>query len=176
MYGGVAVVEALRAAGVSHLFGLLGSTTMEVYDALYDVQDAITYVGVRHEASGVHMADGFGRVKGTPGVFLAGQAGPGSVNMVTGLAQAKLAYSPVVAITGLVTSSHFHRDAMQEVDQHNLFSPVVKRTITVMHPDRIGMAITEALQTATSGQRGPVVVNIPRDLFSAQTETRSTCS
>ncbi|MCY4608780.1 MAG: thiamine pyrophosphate-binding protein [bacterium] len=172
MYGGAAVVEALRVAGVSHVFGLLGSTTMEVYDALYDVQDDITYVGVRHEASGVHMADGFGRVKGTPGVFLAGQAGPGSVNMVTGLAQAKLAYSPVVAITGLVTSSHFHRDTMQEVDQHNLFSPLVKRTITVMNPDRVGTAITEALQTANSGQRGPVVVNIPRDLFSAQTEAR----
>lgn len=170
MYGGAAVVEALRAAGVSHVFGLLGSTTMEVYDALYHAQDDIKYVGVRHEAFGVHMADGFGRVKGTPGVFLAGQAGPGSVNMVTGLAQAKLAYSPVVAITGLVTSSHFHRDTMQEVDQHSLFASVVKRNITVIHPDRVGTAITEALQIANSGQRGPVVVNIPRDLFAAQTD------
>ena len=121
--------------------------------------------------SGVHMADGFGRTKGAPGVFLAGQAGPGSVNMVAGLAQAKLAYSPVVAITGLVASDHFNRDAFQEVDQQTLFAPVVKRSITVIRPDRVPGAIEEALRIANSGRRGPVVVNIPRDLFAAQLET-----
>lgn len=168
VYGGVAVVDALRKAGVSHVFGLLGSTTMEVYDALYHVQDDIKYVGVRHEAFGVHMADGFARAKGTPGVFLAGQAGPGSVNMIPGLIQAKLAYSPVVAITGLVTSAHYHRDTMQEVDQHSLFASITKKNISVIHPDRVGPAITEALEIANSGRRGPVVVNIPRDLFSAE--------
>ncbi|MBI1385837.1 MAG: thiamine pyrophosphate-binding protein [Rhizobiales bacterium] len=168
VYGGAAVVDALRKARVSHVFGLLGSTTMEVYDALYHVQDEIAYVGVRHEAFGVHMADGFGRASNTPGVFLAGQAGPGAVNMVPGLIQAKLAYSPVVAITGLVTSAHYHRDTMQEVDQHSLFAPVVKKNITVIHPDRVGPAITEALEIANSGRRGPVVVNIPRDLYAAE--------
>lgn len=171
MNGGSAVVETLRAAGVSHVFGLLGSSTMEVYDALYHVQDEIKYVGVRHEALGMHMADGFGRASGTPGVFLAGQAGPGSVNMVPGLAQAKLAYSPVVAITGMVASNHFNRDTMQEVDQHNLFASVVKRSIDVINPDRVAAAITEALQIANSGQRGPVVVNIPRDMFAAELDT-----
>lgn len=102
-----------------------------------------------------------------PGVFLAGQSGPGFVNMVT-----RLAHSPVVAITGLVTSSHYHRDTMQEVDQHNLFQPVAKKRISVIHPDRVGPAITEALQIANSGQKGPVVVMVPRDLFAAQTEAR----
>ena len=170
MNGGGAVVETLKSAGVSHVFGLLGSSTLEVYDALYHVQDEITYVGVRHEAFGMHMADGFARTKGTPGVFLAGQAGPGSVNMVPGLVQAKLAYSPLVAITGLVASSQFNRDTMQEVDQHNLFAPVVKHSIDVIHPDRVAAAVTEALQIANAGRRGPVVVNIPRDLFAAEAD------
>ena len=169
MNGGTAVVETLRAAGVTHVFGLLGSSTMEVYDALYDAAD-IKYVGVRYEAFGVHMADGFGRAKGTPGVFMAGQAGPGSVNMTAGLAQAKLAYSPVVAITGLVASDHFSRDAFQEVDQQNLFASVVKKSITVIRPERVPAAIEEALRVANSGRRGPVVVNIPRDMFAAQLE------
>jgi thiamine pyrophosphate-dependent acetolactate synthase large subunit-like protein len=173
MNGGAAVVEVLRAAGVSHVFGLLGSSTMEVYDALYDASD-VTYVGVRHEAFGVHMADGFARASGKPGVFLAGQAGPGSVNMIAGLAQAKLAYSPLVAITGLVASDHFHRDAFQEVDQQNLFTTVTKRNLTVIRPDRLPATIMEALRIANSGRRGPVVVNIPRDMFASQLEFSAT--
>ena len=84
MNGGEAIVESLKAAGVSHIFGLLGSSTMEVYDALYDCKE-IKYVGVRDERAGTHMADAFGRVSRRPGVFLAGQAGPGAANMVTGL-------------------------------------------------------------------------------------------
>ena len=86
MNGGEALVAALKSAGVSHVFGLLGSSTMEVYDALYDC-NGIKYVGVRDERAGTHMADGFGRIARQPGVFLAGQAGPGAANMVTGLAQ-----------------------------------------------------------------------------------------
>ena len=167
MNGGEAVIAALRSAGVSHVFGLLGSTTMEVYDALYDCAD-IKYVGVRDERAGVHMADTFGRVSGRPGVFLAGQAGPGAANMVTGLAQAKLAYSPVVAITGLASSSHLGRDAFQEIDQQALFAPVTKRTISVPRADRIVEFIKEAFRIANSGRRGPVVVQIPRDLFAAE--------
>ncbi len=167
MNGGEAVVSALRAAGVKHVFGLLGSTTMEVYDALYDCKD-LTYVGVRDERAGTHMADAVGRVSGNPGVFLAGQAGPGSANMVTGLAQALLAYSPVVAITGLAATGHLGRDAFQEIDQQALFAPITKRTITVPRADRIPEFIKEAFRIAGSGRRGPVVVQIPRDLF-AQT-------
>lgn len=167
MNGGEAVIAALRSADVSHVFGLLGSTTMEVYDALYDCVD-IKYVGVRDERAGVHMADTFGRVSGRPGVFLAGQAGPGAANMVTGLAQAKLAYSPVVAITGLATSGHLGRDAFQEIDQQSLFAPVTKRTLSVPRADRIVEFIKEAFRIANSGRRGPVVVQIPRDLFAAE--------
>jgi len=161
---GVAAVEALRAAGVTKVFGLMGSSTLEMYDALYDARD-MEYIGVRHENCGMHMADAYGRVTQTPGVFVCGQAGPGSANMVLGLAQAKMAYSPVVAITGLPSTEHLGRDAFQEIDQHTLFLPVTKRVMTVPRPERIPEFILEAFRIADSGRRGPVVVNIPRDLF-----------
>jgi acetolactate synthase I/II/III large subunit len=168
--GGEAVVESLRAAGVSHVFGLLGSTTMEVYDALYGCKD-IKYIGVRDERAGIHMVDAFGRVSRRAGVFLAGQAGPGAANMVTGLAQAKIAYSPVVAVTGLAASGHLGRDAFQEIDQQTLFAPVTKRTMTVPRADRIPEFIKEAFRIATSGRCGPVVVQISRDLFAQNIES-----
>ena len=147
MNAGEAIVKVLEREGVSHIFGLLGSSTMEVYDALYE-HPSLTYVGVRDERSGTHMADAVGRISGRPGVFLAGQAGPGAANMVTGLAQAKLAYSPVVAITGLVSSDHFGRDAFQEIDQQTLFTPITKRTMSVTQPERIPEALNEAFRVA----------------------------
>ncbi len=161
---GVAAIAALRAAGVTKVFGLMGSSTLEMYDALYDAKD-MEYIGVRHENCGAHMADAYGRVTQTPGLFICGQAGPGAVNMVLGLAAAKMAYSPVVAITGLPSTEHLGRDAFQEIDQHTVFLPVTKRVFTVPRPERIPEFILEAFRIANSGRRGPVVVQIPRDLF-----------
>ncbi|MGA0025829.1 MAG: thiamine pyrophosphate-binding protein [Burkholderiales bacterium] len=167
---GMAAVEALRAAGVTKVFGLMGSSTLEMYDALYDFRKEIEYIGVRHENCGMHMADAYGRVTQTPGTFICGQAGPGAANMVLGLAQAKFAYSPVVAITGLASTEHLGRDAFQEIDQNTLFLPVTKRVMTVPRPDRIPEFILEAYRIANSGRRGPVVVNIARDLFNHDIE------
>src|SRR3970282_1574445 len=113
---GVAAVEALRAAGVSRVFGLMGSSTLEIYDALYDAKDML-YVGVRHENCGVHMADAYGRVTQTPGLFICGQAGPGVANMMLGLTAAKLAYSPVVVVAGLPSTAHLWNDPLQEVHE-----------------------------------------------------------
>jgi acetolactate synthase-1/2/3 large subunit/sulfoacetaldehyde acetyltransferase len=161
---GVAAVEALRAVGVTKIFGLMGSSTLEIYDALYDAKD-MAYVGVRHENCGMNMADAYGRVTQSPGLFICGQAGPGSANMVLGLAQAKMAYSPVVVITGLPSTEHMGRDAFQEIDQHTLFLPVTKRVMTVPRPERIAEFILEAFRIADAGRRGPVVVQIPRDMF-----------
>jgi acetolactate synthase-1/2/3 large subunit/sulfoacetaldehyde acetyltransferase len=168
--GGEALVAALEEAGVRYVFGLLGSSTMEVYDALYE-HPTIRYIGVRDERSGTHMADGYGRISGEPGVILAGQAGPGSSNLVTGLIQAKLAFSPVVAITGLVSSSHIGRDTLQEFDQHGLFSPIAKRTWNVPKADRIAEFVREAFRYASVGRKGPVVLNVPRDIFAMPVET-----
>ncbi|MBI3939076.1 MAG: thiamine pyrophosphate-binding protein, partial [Betaproteobacteria bacterium] len=166
---GVAAMQALRAAGVTKIFGLMGSSTLEMYDALYDMKD-IEYIGVRHENCGMHMADAYGRVTQAPGLFICGQAGPGSSNMVLGLAAAKMAYSPVVVITGLPSTEHLGRDAFQEIDQHTLFLPVTKRVMTVPRPERIPEFFLEAFRIANSGRRGPVVVNIPRDLFNCDVD------
>src|SRR3954464_8223290 len=165
MSGGKAVVEALEAEGVEHVFGLIGSAGMEIFDALYDSKQ-VKFIGVRDERTGVHMADGYARASGRAGVFLAGQNGPGATNLVTGLAQANAAYSPVVALAGSLSSAHIYRDAFQEVDQQALFRPVTKKTWTVTQTARIPEMVREAFTTAMAPRRGPVVLNMPRDLLS----------
>lgn len=168
--GGQAVVAGLKAEGVEHVFGLIGSAGMEIFDALYD-EPAIRFIGVRDERTGTHMADGYARAAGRAGVILAGQNGPGATNLVTGLAQANAAYSPVVAIAGSLSSAHVYRDAFQEVDQTALFRPVTKKTWLVPQRERIGELVREAFRTATTPRCGPVVLNIARDLLAASIET-----
>ena len=169
MTGGQAAVEALKAEGTSHVFGLIGSATMEMFDALYDAED-INFIGVHDERTGTHMADGFARMSGEAGVILAGQNGPGVTNLVTGLAQARAAYSPVVAIGGALASGHRYRDAFQEVDQDALFRPVTKKTWTATGADRVPEMFREAFREAMAPRRGPVMLNLPRDVLAAEAE------
>lgn len=165
--GGQLVVEVLRAHGVDTVFGLIGSATMELFDALYGADD-IRFVGVRDERTGVHMADAYARTTGRPGVILAGQNGPGATNLVTGLAQALRAYSPVVALAGAISTEHHQLDGFQEVDQHALFTPVTKRTFDVVQRKRLGDLMTQAFRTALSPRPGPVLVNLHRDVLSQE--------
>lgn len=169
MTGGQAAVEAIKAEGTSHVFGLIGSATMEMFDALYDAPE-IRFIGVHDERTGTHMADGFARMSGQAGVILAGQNGPGATNLVTGLAQAKAAYSPVVSIAGALSSAHLYRDAFQEVDQQALFKPITKKTWTATSADRVPEMFREAYRVAMAPRRGPVQLNLPRDVLSAQAE------
>lgn len=162
--GGQAVVEALREQETECVLGLIGSAGMEIFDALHGAED-IRFVGVRDERTGVHMADGYARMTGKAGVFLAGQNGPGATNLVTGLAQAQAAYSPVIALAGLLSSAHMYRDAFQEVDQQALFKPVTKKTYTLTQTSRIPEMVGEAHRTALSPRQGPVLLNLPRDLL-----------
>ncbi len=164
MTGGRAAVEALKVEEVSTVFGLIGSATMEMFDALYDAQ-GIRFIGVRDERTGVHMADGYARASGRAGVILAGQNGPGATNLVTGLAQAHAAYSPVVSIAGALSSAHVYRDAFQEVDQQALFRPVTKKTWTVTQTARVPEMLREGFRTALTPRRGPVQINLPRDIL-----------
>lgn len=164
MSGGRAVVEALRSEGVRHVFGLIGSSGMEIFDALYDSPD-IGFIGVRDERTGTHMADGYARASGGPGVVIAGQNGPGATNLVTGLAQAMAAFSPVIALAGSISSEHIYRDGFQEVDQQSLFKPVTKKTWTVTRSARLPEMVHEAFRTAMAPRRGPVVLNMPRDIL-----------
>jgi acetolactate synthase-1/2/3 large subunit/sulfoacetaldehyde acetyltransferase len=167
MIGGKAVVESFRAEGVKHVFGLIGSAGMEIFDALYDAKD-IKFIGVRDERTGTHMADGYARASGEAGVIVAGQNGPGVTNLVTGLAQAQAAYSPVIAVAGTLSSAHVYRDAFQEVDQQALLRPVTKKTWTAPSAPRIPELMREAFRTALTPRRGPVAINLPRD-FLAET-------
>ncbi|MBT5580065.1 MAG: thiamine pyrophosphate-binding protein [Acidimicrobiaceae bacterium] len=167
--GGQAAVDALQAEGVSHVFGLIGSATMEIFDALYDADD-IKFIGVHDERTGTHMADGFARSSGHAGVILAGQNGPGATNLITGLAQARAAYSPVVSIAGALASGHVYRDAFQEVDQQALFTPVTKKVWTAPSTDRVPELVREAFRVALAPRRGPVHLNLPRDVLAGQAE------
>ena len=166
--GGQTVIESLRAEKTTHVFGLIGSAAMELFDALYDASD-IQFIGVHDERTGAHMADGYARTSGRPGVMIAGQNGPGATNLVTGLAQAKAAFSPVVSIAGALSTEHVYRDAFQEVDQQALFAPITKKTWTVTQTARIAETFREAFRTALAYPQGPVHINLPRDILSSST-------
>ena len=167
--GGQAAIASLQAEQVGHVFGLIGSATMEMFDALYDAED-IRFIGVHDERTGTHMADGYARASGQPGVILAGQNGPGATNLVTGLGQAAAAFSPVVSIAGALSSAHVYRDAFQEVDQDALFRPVTKKTWTATSTDRVPEMFREAFRVAMAPRRGPVQLNLPRDVLSGTAE------
>ena len=167
--GGQAAVAALQTEEVKHVFGLIGSATMEMFDALYDAKD-ISFIGVHDERTGTHMADGYARASGHAGVILAGQNGPGATNLVTGLAQAAAAFSPVVSIAGAISSAHLYRDAFQEVDQQALFKPVTKKTWTATSAERVPEMFREAFRVALTPRRGPVQLNLPRDVLSASAD------
>jgi acetolactate synthase-1/2/3 large subunit/sulfoacetaldehyde acetyltransferase len=167
--GGQAAVEALKAEDTKFVFGLIGSATMEMFDALYDAK-AINFIGVHDERTGTHMADGYARASGETGVVLAGQNGPGTTNLVTGLAQAKAAYTPIVSIGGALASGHVYRDAFQEVDQQALFTPITKKTWTAPSTDRVPELVQEAFRVANAPRKGPVQLNLPRDVLSGQAE------
>ena len=162
--GGQAVIKSLKIEGVTHVFGLIGSATMELFDALYDTKD-IRFIDVRDERTGSHMADGYARASGKPGIIIAGQNGPGVTNLVTGIAQAKAAFSPVISIAGAITTTHEGKDAFQEVDQQSLFEPITKKTFTVRQTKLIPNTLKSAFKIATSQQCGPVQINLPRDIL-----------
>jgi len=163
--GGKAVVECLKANNVKHVFGLIGSATMELFDALYD-EKSIKFIDVRDERTGTHMADAYARASGNHGVIIAGQNGPGATNLVTGVAQAKAAFSPLLSIAGAIATEHKGKDAFQEVDQQKLFEPITKKTFSINQTKNIAVELNKAMHLAKKGKWGPVHVNIPRDILS----------
>jgi acetolactate synthase-1/2/3 large subunit/sulfoacetaldehyde acetyltransferase len=165
--GGEAVYRVLKAAGVRTVFGLLGGSMLELYDAIHKDR-GISYVGARDERAAGHMADAYARITGEPGVVLGAQAGPGVVNLVTAVAEAHLAYAPLVVLAGAISRPDLGKDTFQEIDQVALFSPVCKRSVLVTDPGRLPAMLVDAMRLAMSGRRGPVVLHIPRDLFAAE--------
>ena len=163
--GGQAAVQALKKEKVKHVFGLIGSATMEMFDALYHEKN-IKFIGVRDERTGAHMADGYARASNQPGVILAGQNGPGATNLVTGVAQAAAAFSPVVSIAGFISTEDKIKDAFQGVDQQALFKPITKKTWTISKVKKIPKIFSNAFNLAMSPRRGPVQINLPRNILS----------
>src|SRR5215831_16915205 len=121
---GRVVIELLKAEGVRYVFGIVGATFLDVLDALYDDRQ-VEYINVRHEQAAAFMADGLARVTGLPGVCLV-TSGPGATNLLTGIAAAYVAHSPVVALVGGIAREHYQKDAFQEFDLVSVFRPVTK--------------------------------------------------
>ena len=165
MTGGQAAVQSLKKEKIKHVFGLIGSATMEIFDALYQEKE-INFIGVRDERTGTHMADGYARASNKPGVILAGQNGPGATNLVTGIAQAAAAFSPVVSIAGSFSTKDKVQDAFQGIDQQSLFKPITKKTWTIMETKKIPKIFSKAFSLAMSPRRGPVQINLPRNILS----------
>jgi thiamine pyrophosphate-dependent acetolactate synthase large subunit-like protein len=169
MKAGQAVVELLKIEQVRHVFGIVGSTFLDVLDVLYD-DKSVEYINVRHEQGAAFMADGLARVSGLPAACLV-TAGPGATNLITGIAAASVAHSPVIAIAGGPPSGHYHKDAFQEFDLVGMFAPVTKLSIRIDSPKRIPELFRLALRTAMTGRKGPVFIDIPRDVLNDQVVT-----
>ena len=167
--GGQAAVKSLKKEKVEHVFGLIGSATMEMFDALYH-EKTIKFIGVRDERTGTHMADGYARISNKPGVILAGQNGPGATNLVTGIAQSKAAFSPVVSIAGSYSTKDKMEDAFQGLDQQSLFKPITKKTWTVTDVKQIPITFSNAFKLTMSPRRGPVCINLPRNIVATSSK------
>lgn len=167
MTGSQAVVHSLITEGVDLLFGYPGGAIMPVYDALYDVEDKLTHILTRHEQGATHAAQGYARATGKVGVCLA-TSGPGATNLITGIADAQIDSTPLVCITGQVSSNLLGTDAFQETDIIGISMPVTKWNFQVTKAEEIPYALAKAFYIARTGRPGPVLVDITKD---AQFET-----
>ncbi len=169
MNGSQVLVEALRRHGVEYLFGYPGGACMPIFDALVDAPE-IKIILVRHEQGGTHMADGYARATGKPGVVLV-TSGPGATNTVTGLLTALMDSVPMVVLTGQTITPNLGKDAFQEADVFGVTMPVVKHSYLVREANDLPRIMNEAFHLATSGRPGPVLVDLPKDVVSAECKT-----
>lgn len=160
--GSQAVLEACVAEGVDTIFGYPGGAIMPIYDALYDYNDKLQHILVRHEQGGIHAAQGYARSSGKVGVVFA-TSGPGATNLVTGLADAMIDSTPVVAITGQVFAHLLGTDAFQETDVVNITTPVTKWNYQVTDATEIPAVLAKAFYIARSGRPGPVLIDITKN-------------
>lgn len=160
--GAEILMRALLDHGVDKVFGYPGGSIMPVYDALYDYRDRITHYLARHEQGAIHAAEGYARVSGKTGVVIA-TSGPGAMNLLTGLNDALMDSTPIVAITGQVSSGLLGKDAFQESDVVCSMLPNTKWAIQVRRPEDIAPAIARAFYIASSGRPGPVVIDFAKD-------------
>jgi len=166
--GAEALVETLKALGVKVIFGVTGAAIMPVYDAFFG-DEALRHVTAGHEQGGIHMAEGLARATGRPGVVLT-TSGPGATNLVTGLANARLDSTPLLAITGQVPTGLIGRAAFQEVDIRGVAAPITKQTFQPARAEAVPQVLREAFALASSGRPGPVLIDLPKDVSLAPAE------
>ncbi|WP_396588893.1 acetolactate synthase 3 large subunit [Bermanella sp. R86510] len=160
--GGEMLVRSLQEEGVEYVYGYPGGSLLHVYDAFYN-QSAVKHVLVRHEQAAAHMADGYARASGKPGVVMV-TSGPGATNTITGIATAFTDSIPMVVISGQVMSHLIGDDAFQETDMMGISRPIVKHSFSITDPRDIPNVVKKAFYIATSGRPGPVVIDLPKDM------------
>ncbi|MDM7256211.1 MAG: acetolactate synthase 3 large subunit [Paracoccus sp. (in: a-proteobacteria)] len=162
MTGARMVIEALRDQGVDTVFGYPGGAVLPIYDEIFQQND-IKHILVRHEQGAVHMAEGYARSTGKPGVVLV-TSGPGATNAVTGLTDALLDSIPLVVLSGQVPTFMIGTDGFQEADTVGITRPCTKHNWLVKETDKLAETIHKAFHVATSGRPGPVLIDIPKDV------------
>ncbi len=159
--GAEVLIRCLEREGVRYIFGLSGGAAIPIFDALVD--SAIELILVRHEQGATHMADGYARASGQPGVVLV-TSGPGATNTLTGLLTAQMDSSPLIVITGQTTRDNLGKDAFQEADVTGITYPVVKHSYLLRDASEIPRVVREAFHIATTGRPGPVLIDVPKDV------------
>ncbi|MFY9140418.1 MAG: biosynthetic-type acetolactate synthase large subunit [Thermacetogeniaceae bacterium] len=167
MTGADVVIKALEQEGVEVIFGYPGGAVIPIYDKLYD--SSIKHVLVRHEQAAAHAADGYARATGRTGVVIA-TSGPGATNLVTGIANACMDSIPMVVFTGQVALPAIGRDSFQEADITGITLPIVKHSYLVRDVNKLASTIKAAFQLAGTGRRGPVLIDLPKDIQTAEVE------
>lgn len=160
--GSEALLKALIAEGVDTIFGYPGGQAIPIYDKLYDYQDQLRHVLVRHEQGATHAAQGYARVSGRVGVALV-TSGPGATNTITGIADAMMDSTPMVVIAGQVPSPLLGTDAFQEIDVIGITQPITKWAYQIRKPEEVAWAVSRAFYIASSGRPGPVVLDFAKD-------------
>ncbi len=166
MNGAQAILECLREQGVDTIFGYPGGVILKLYDEILNQTD-IKHILVTHEQNAAHAADGYARATGKVGVCLA-TSGPGSTNLVTGIATAFADSIPILAITGQVSTNLLGRDSFQETDILDISMPITKMNYKVKDARKLIDTVRQAFEIAMSGRRGPVLIDIPQDIFFAE--------
>ncbi|HSW88195.1 MAG TPA: biosynthetic-type acetolactate synthase large subunit, partial [Candidatus Saccharimonadales bacterium] len=160
--GSQAVMESLLHEGVDVIFGYPGGAIMPVYDALYDYQEKIRHILVRHEQGAGHAAEGYGRMTGKPGVALV-TSGPGATNLVTAITDAMMDSVPMVCITGQVAASLLGTDAFQEADIIGITTPITKWNYQITKASEVPEVFAKAFHIAQTGRPGPVLIDITKN-------------
>lgn len=167
--GSEIIAECLLEQGVDTVFGYPGGAVLEIYDALYKYSDKIKHIMTAHEQGASHAADGYARATGKTGVVIA-TSGPGATNLVTGIATAYMDSIPMVAITGNVGRALLGKSSFQEVDIAEIVKPVTKKSFQVTAMEELAPTIRKAFQIAGSGRKGPVLIDVPKDITAMKTE------